>query len=115
VVAKELAKLLGALAHPHRIRIVEELRAGELDVNSLQRALGISHSSVSQNLAVLRAQRVVKERKEGRHVFYSLAHPGLAAWLMESLQFLERGLDRSDEVRGALASVRGIWGESEGN
>ena len=38
--SREMASLLGVLAHPHRIRIVEELRAGELDVNSLQSILG---------------------------------------------------------------------------
>lgn len=44
LVTKELADLLGVLAHPHRIRIIEELRASERDVNSLQEALAISHS-----------------------------------------------------------------------
>lgn len=37
-----MAKLLGVLAHPNRIRIMEELRDGDHDVSSLQAALGIS-------------------------------------------------------------------------
>ena len=84
LVTKELAELLGVLSHPHRIRIVEELRDGERDVNSLKVALGINHSGVSQHLMVLRASRLVSERREGRHVFYQLRQPDMAGWLMEA-------------------------------
>lgn len=89
LVTKELAELFGALSHPHRIRIIEELRDGEHDVNSLQEALGISHSGVSQHLMVLRANRLVSERREGRRVFYQLRQPDLAAWLLGATRFLE--------------------------
>jgi DNA-binding transcriptional ArsR family regulator len=111
VVAKELANLLGALSHPHRIRIIEELNGRELDVNSLQQILGISHSSVSQNLSVLRAHRLVQERREGRHVIYRLAQPALASWLTRALDFIEGEIAKTDEMRGALASVRTLWAD----
>ncbi|MSQ97144.1 MAG: ArsR family transcriptional regulator [Gemmataceae bacterium] len=75
LVAKELAGFLGVLSHPHRIHIIEELRDGERDVNSLQAALGISHSGVSQHLMLLRAHRLVNERRQGRRVFYHLLQP----------------------------------------
>lgn len=102
--------MLGALSHPHRIRIVEELKSGEMDVNSLQRVLEISHSGVSQNLAVLRAHRLVRERKDGRRVIYSLSDAGLAAWLLEGLRFLEGEIEQSEQVRTAVVAVREIWG-----
>ena len=109
VVAKELAGLLGALSHPHRIRIVEELRGRELDVNSIQQVLGISHSSVSQNLAVLRAHRLVQERREGRRIIYSLMQPALAEWLMQGLDFLEGEIAFTEGMRDALESARQMW------
>lgn len=109
IVAKEFASLLSALAHPHRIRIVEELGAGEMDVNSLQAQLGISHSGVSQNLAILRAHRLVTERREGRRVIYRLTHPSLAAWLLQGLDFLAQDLAHGDEMRGLLDRVRHQW------
>lgn len=109
IIAKELAALLGALAHPHRIRIIEELGGGECDVNTLQRELGISHSGVSQNLAVLRAHRLVVERREGRRVIYRLAHPDLADWLVRGLDFLEHELIQGNHMRGLLDSVRLHW------
>lgn len=109
MVSKELASLTGLLSHPHRIRIVEELRDGELDVNSLQELLGISHSGVSQHLTLLRAHRVVLERREGRHVFYRLRQPRLAMWLIGGVEFLTGNPDEADEFREAVEQVKSLW------
>lgn len=111
-VTKELATLLGILSHHHRIRIIEELRGKELDVNSLQNILQVSHSGVSQHLSILRSHRLVKERREGRHVIYQLAQPNLAAWLLEGLQFIEGGLNQAEEMQKALEETRSVWSES---
>ena len=109
LVTKELAEFLGVLSHPHRIRIVEELRDGEHDVNTLQQALGISHSGVSQHLMVLRANRLVSERREGRRVFYQLRQPDIARWLLEATRFLEQGTAAADELRKAIGKTRKDW------
>ncbi len=108
-VSKELAALFGVLGNPHRVRLVEELREAEVDVNGLQRALGISHSSVSQHLAVLRAHRIVTERREGRHVYYRLTQSELAEWVRTGLDFIERDLNQELEIRSAVEQVRVIW------
>ncbi len=109
LVSKELGQLLGVLSHPHRVRIVEELRDRELDVNSLQAILGISHAGVSQHLSVLRAHRLVTERREGRHVHYTLRQPELAVWLMGGLRFLRGNLESYKEIASAVDRVREIW------
>lgn len=109
LVAKELAEFLGVLSHPHRIRIIEELRDGEHDVNSLQNALAISHSGVSQHLMILRASRLVSERREGRHVFYQLRQPEIAKWLLDATEFLERGSVDATELRKAIGKTRKEW------
>ena len=111
LVTKELADMLGVLSHPHRIRIIEELRDGERDVNSLQLALGINHSGVSQHLSVLRAHRLVAERRQGRHVFYHLPQPKLARWLLGGIDFLAGSADVADNVRQAIAQVRAQWAD----
>jgi len=110
LVARELADFLGALSHPHRIRIVGELRDGEHDVNSLQQALGISHSGVSQHLMVMRASRLVCERREGRRVFYHLRHPDLASWLVDATRFLEKDTAEAADLREAIGKTRKDWG-----
>lgn len=109
IVAKELSELLKSLAHPHRLQIIEEIGARELDVNGLQEILGINHSNVSQHLAILRAHRIVFERREGRSVFYRLRHPEMAVWLLESLKFLTEDRDKADELREAFDSARAAW------
>jgi ArsR family transcriptional regulator len=112
LVTKKLAEFLAVLSHPHRIRIVEELRDGEHDVNSLREALGISHSGVSQHLMVFRANRLVSERREGRRVFYQLRQPGIAKWLLDATEFLEQGSVDATELRKAIGKTRKEWARS---
>jgi ArsR family transcriptional regulator len=108
-VAQELAEFVSAIAHPFRIRIIEELRDDEQSVQSLQEALDLPQSAVSQQLAVLRSHQVVSVRREGRLVFYRLRDPRLAAWLAEGMQFLEPDEVAAKDMRKALASARAEW------
>jgi ArsR family transcriptional regulator, lead/cadmium/zinc/bismuth-responsive transcriptional repressor len=112
LVAKELAGLLRVLAHPIRVRIIEELRIGERDVQSLQGVLGISHSAVSQHLMQLRAHRLVTERREGRRVVYRLIQEDLARWLAEAMHFLEEERIEAEDLRKAIKKTRAVWGSS---
>lgn len=116
LIAKELGQLFSVFSHPDRIRIVEELRDGERDVNALQAALSTTHSRVSQNLAILRAHRLVSERREGRHVHYRLVNPDMARWVLEGLRFIEADLEHEQRRRSAIEEVRQLWRpESEGS
>lgn len=69
------SELFKALGHPVRIRILNLLRSGERTVSDLQTQLQIEASSVSQQLAVLRARQLVVGRKEGTSVYYRVADP----------------------------------------
>ena len=69
------AEFFRALGHPARLRILELLRAGELSVTELQSELEIDASSVSQQLAVLRAKNIVDTRRAGTSVYYSVRDP----------------------------------------
>lgn len=109
VAAHELSKLMSVLSHPQRIRIVEELQGGEVDVNTLSERLGTSHSRVSQQLALLRSHRLVVERREGRHVYYRLVEPKLARWIMAGLEFLESDLARVAVQKDVLEEARSLW------
>jgi DNA-binding transcriptional ArsR family regulator len=111
VASKELADLFSVLSHPHRVRIILELRDGERDVKGLQAVLGISHSAVSQHLSVMRAHKVVAERREGRHVFYRACQPELYRWLMGGLPLIQGELRTAERVRFALEDARQILGD----
>ena len=69
------AEFFRALGHPARLRILELLRAGERTVSELQVELAIEASSVSQQLAVLRAKNIVNTRRVGTSVYYSVRDP----------------------------------------
>jgi ArsR family transcriptional regulator len=69
------AEFFRALGHPARLRILELLRPGEQTVSELQAALAIEASSVSQQLAVLRAKNIVDTRRAGTSVYYSVRDP----------------------------------------
>ena len=71
------AEFFKALAHPVRIHILEILRASERSVQELQEQLGLDQSTVSQQLAVLRAKNIVRGRKEGTTVRYTVVDPGV--------------------------------------
>jgi DNA-binding transcriptional ArsR family regulator len=113
IATKELASLMGVLSHPHRIRIVEELRDGEHDVNFLTEALGCAHSRVSQHLSLLKAHRLVLTRREGRHVYYRLADPRVARWVLDGLDFTEAALLQPGQLQKALAGAREAWGMAD--
>ena len=66
------AEFFKALAHPIRIRILEILRAHARSVQELQAELDLDQSTVSQQLAVLRAKNIVTARKEGTTVWYTV-------------------------------------------
>ena len=69
------AEFFKALAHPLRIRILDELRRGEVGVNDLCARLDVEQSTLSQQLAVLRNRNIVVGRKEGQSVLYSVRDP----------------------------------------
>lgn len=70
--AARLAQAFQALSDPTRVRMISALRETELCVCDLAAVLGMTQSAVSHQLRTLRNQRLVKARKAGREVYYSL-------------------------------------------
>ena len=73
--AQEACALLKVLSNPDRLMLLCEMAQGEKTVTELQDALGITQPTLSQQLAVLRAQALVDTRREGKNIFYQLASP----------------------------------------
>lgn len=71
--AERLARVFHVLGEPARVRIVTALlEAGELCVCDLAATVGMTEAQTSQHLRVLRAERTVRNRRDGRMVYYSL-------------------------------------------
>lgn len=70
--ATQLARTFKALSDPTRLRIISALSHDEMCVHDLAATVGLSQSAVSHQLRTLREMRLVRFRKEGRHVYYTL-------------------------------------------
>ena len=71
--ATEAGGLLKALANPDRLLLLCQLSHGEHCVSELEEVLGIQQPTLSQQLGVLREERLVITRREGKQIFYSIA------------------------------------------
>lgn len=79
--AREASDFLEALSHHTRLIILCLLAQGEKTVGQLQESLGIQQAMVSQQLARLRLDGLVSGRRDGRLIYYSVAHPDTTSLL----------------------------------
>lgn len=68
------AKLLKALSNSKRLEIIQLLREQELSVAGIQEMLDLPQGNLSQHLQILRKSEVVKTRRNGKQIYYSIAH-----------------------------------------
>ena len=69
------AHLCRSFGHATRIQVIDALTKGALRVAELQKMLAISKANLSQHLAVLKGTGVIVTRRQGKHVYCSLATP----------------------------------------
>ena len=65
--------LLKAMSNPVRLLVLCQLAEGEKSVGELEEVVDVSQSALSQHLALLRSRGLVKFRRDGQAIFYSLA------------------------------------------
>ena len=71
--AAQAVRLLKSLANESRLMIMCVLAEGEISVGALNKRIDLSQSALSQHLALLREQGLVKTRRESQTIYYSLA------------------------------------------
>lgn len=72
--AEDVSRILSALSNPRRlVMLCHLLQHGETSVSALVDVIGVSQSALSQHLAMMRAEGLVRARKEGLSVYYSIA------------------------------------------
>ena len=89
--AANLAELFRAMGDTNRIRIIGLLLDHELCVHDIAVLLGMSQSAVSHQMKSLRQMRLVKSRKEGRHVYYTLDDDHVRQVFQIGLEHVECG------------------------
>jgi DNA-binding transcriptional ArsR family regulator len=78
-----------ALSDPTRAQLIYLLTLGEYSVNELSEQVSVSPSAVSHHLARLRLIRLVRTRRDGNHIYYSIDDSHVAALFQEALYHLD--------------------------
>ena len=102
VVLKIKADFLGALSHPIRLSIIEELRGGEASVGRMVDRLRVEQSSLSKHLAILRHAGIVRARKNKANVHYSIRDRDIFRVLRPIAEILRNRLEESRAVLAGL-------------
>jgi ArsR family transcriptional regulator len=72
---EEVAIVIKVLGHPERIRIVEYIENSEMKVSDIQKHLSLTQPVTSQHLRLMRDRGILRSRRDGTCVYYSLATP----------------------------------------
>ena len=84
------AELLRALAHPLRMRILEFIDKNDsINVNKIYNTLNLEQSITSQHLRILRQVDLVKTRRDGKYIHYSLNYDKLGTSVNTIRRFLK--------------------------
>ncbi len=89
--ASDVAEIFRALSDTSRIKLLATLIGGETNVGALAEAAGISESAVSHHMRHLRQLRMVRARKEGRQVFYSLEDQHIVDLFLRGVAHIQSG------------------------
>ena len=78
---KECAELLKAIAHPIRLQLLAELKNGTRCVNDIRELLDVSQPNLSQHLSILRKERIIDFKQDGKKRCYFIVNKNVAAAL----------------------------------
>ncbi len=95
------AEVCKTLASPKRLEIINALKPGEKTVSELVSLLGIPKANVSQHLSMMRGKGILRSRREGVNIFYSIANLKVvsACTLMREV-LMEQTKERNRLIRG---------------
>jgi len=93
---ESLSSEFKAISEPSRLKILLALREGEMCVYHIVEAVGGNQSAVSHQLRILRDNRIIKARRDGQNILYSLADAHILAVL--ELALVHIGCKEGDSV-----------------
>ena len=83
---EQIAELFKGFADPTRVRILTLLQQRELCVTDIAEAVGLTQSAVSHQLRMLKQMHLIKFRREGKNIWYSLADDHVKTILQMGLE-----------------------------
>src|SRR3974390_3036319 len=88
----QFAAVAKALAHPHRLELLEQLAQGERSVEVMADRTGLSIANASQHLQHMRRAGLVANRRDGKFIYYRLADDSVLDLLSSLRGIAERNL-----------------------
>src|SRR5438094_3301605 len=87
--AAALAETFKVLGDATRVRILDALARSEIAVCDLADAIGLTQSAVSHQLRLLRGMRLVRSRRDGRHIYYTVDDDHIAKLFTQGLEHVQ--------------------------
>jgi len=109
---KQALRVFSALSDENRVRMLYALRRGELCVCQLIDLMGLSPSTVSKHLSILRDAGLLDSRKKGRWVYYRLADQTILPMIGKMASPLFQSLEKSPTVKADDKRLKKICGEN---
>jgi rhodanese-related sulfurtransferase/DNA-binding transcriptional ArsR family regulator len=100
------AAVARALAHGHRLELLEHVAQGERSVEALATVAGLGFANASQHLLLLRRAGLVRSRKDGKRVLYSLAGPAVLDLLASLRRIAESSVAEARDVIAGYFQAR---------
>ena len=95
------AQMCKVFTSPKRLEILNLLRDNELSVNKVAKKSNIPQANISQHLSILREKGIVKTRRAGKTIYYSLANPKIIkAFDIIREMLLERLAENDELIKG---------------
>lgn len=95
------AEMCKVFTSPKRLEILNLLRGKELSVNKVAKKANIPQANISQHLSILRVKGIVKTRRAGKTIYYSLANPKIIqAFDIIREMLLERLAENDKLIKG---------------
>lgn len=106
---KSIAEFFGVLGNVDRVRILALLIEKQRDVNEIHELLNISQPRASQNLKALRLHHIISEKKNGKHVYYSINDNKIADIMEKVFRLKAIELSTDKETEPVLKELAELW------
>ena len=104
--AERIARVAKILSHPRRVRILSMLSVGPSCVSDLLEEIGCEQPNLSQHLALMRAEGIVRCRRDGQFRVYSVDGPNTIDNLLGELSLIDQGCERARETARGCSKSR---------
>jgi ArsR family transcriptional regulator, lead/cadmium/zinc/bismuth-responsive transcriptional repressor len=87
--AAHVAELFRAFSDTSRVRILHAILEKEMNISALAELVGVSESAVSHHMRGLRQLHIVRARRDGKEVYYSIIDPHIVALFQQGIRHIQ--------------------------